>query len=116
MKIIINIWLWQNYQVNSISLSPHFLDTLLVASVNIAALTCFVEVTTTDEGSGESELIEEEEEESTEVCGTDEVTYPSMCDLIQTSTDLKILHPGSCDNMECTSGKVKELNILYFFL
>ena len=50
------------------------------------------------------------EEESLELCGSDGETYQSLCQLLQTSANVRIAHAGSCDAPECRTGQVKYYN------
>ena len=44
--------------------------------------------------------------ESTSVCGSDGVTYQSLCHLLQTSTNVRVLYAGPCDTPDCQTGEV----------
>ena len=36
------------------------------------------------------------------MCGSDNNTYPSICNLLQTTVDVQIAHSGACESEECT--------------
>ena len=38
-----------------------------------------------------------------QVCGSDNVTYPTICNLLQTTVDVQIAFSGPCESEECTS-------------
>lgn len=57
-------------------------------------------------GEGEEET---EDTESTEVCGTDGVTYRSICHLIQTTSNIQVLYAGHCNAADCNQGQVRKL-------
>lgn len=41
------------------------------------------------------------------VCGTDGETYQSVCQLIQTSNNVRIAYAGACDAPYCQTGQVR---------
>ena len=47
-------------------------------------------------------------DDSTIVCATNGVTYPSLCRLIQDTGNEAVAHTGQCDREECKEGPVSE--------
>ena len=45
---------------------------------------------------------------STAVCGTNGVTYPSLCQLIQDTGNEAVAYAGQCDRRECQGGPVSK--------
>ena len=45
---------------------------------------------------------------STAVCGTNGVTYPSLCQFIQDTGNEAVAYAGPCDRRECQGGPVSE--------
>ena len=45
---------------------------------------------------------------STAVCGTNGITYPSLCQLIQDTGNEAVAYAGSCDRRECQGGPVSK--------
>ncbi len=43
-----------------------------------------------------------------EVCGSDNQTYSSLCNLLQTSRDVDVVHAGACEDEKCRTGPVSE--------
>ena len=81
--------------------------------MDVNRISCPV-VATIEEGSSD-DLMESDDEDSefTEVCGTDQQTYQSICHLLQTSTNVSILHTGACNVGECQARKVRVLEAIF---
>lgn len=47
------------------------------------------------------------------LCGTDGETYQSLCQLLQTSSNVRIAHARACDAPECQTGQVRVHNTTY---
>ena len=45
--------------------------------------------------------------ESTDICGSDGETYSSLCQLIQTTSNVRVAHAGPCDSPDCQTGEVR---------
>ena len=86
---------------------------MLEISCPVVNTTTTTTATTLEEsGSGEGDEIgaeETEDTDSTQVCGTDGVTYRSICHLIQTTTGIQVLYAGECNATDCNQGQVSEL-------
>ena len=52
------------------------------------------------------------EEDSTAVCGTNGVTYPNLCQLLQDTGNEAVAYAGECDSEECEGGPVSVASIL----
>lgn len=89
------------------------MTTNVTIAVEADGNSCPVVNTTISEGSseGQSETSVDEQDgsESTEICGTDNQTYQSICYLLQTSTNVHILHAGACNTGLCRARKVNEV-------
>jgi hypothetical protein len=42
------------------------------------------------------------------ICGTNGVTYPSLCHLIQDTANEGVAYAGACDSDECSGGSVSQ--------
>ena len=49
---------------------------------------------------------EQPDTDSTEVCATNGVTYPSLCRLIQDTGNEAVAYAGQCDSEDCEGGQV----------
>ena len=49
-------------------------------------------------------------DESSQVCGSDDTTYSSICNLIQTTSNVDIAYSGPCEADECDVGEVSSGN------
>ena len=61
-----------------------------------------------EEGPGD---LNDDEEEDLSVCGTNGMTYSSICRLLQDTGNVEVAYAGDCDADDCTGGPVSS-NIL----
>jgi len=86
-------------------------------TVAAAATTVTVEGSGSGDGDISSDLIRDDPtEDSTQVCGTDQQTYESICHLIQTTTNVQVLYAGNCNATECEQGEVSDSKEVYSYV
>jgi len=79
-------------------------------AVNLEERSC--PVVETIEGTTPSpEELSDLADDSTEVCGSDGVTYPSLCQLLQMTSNIRVAHAGACERPECGSQEVRECEV-----
>ena len=77
-----------------------FMTDFLKLAVNISALNCPIEISNTTNSTSEESFGENA------VCGSDNETYSSLCQLVQTTTNVHVVHTGPCEDPECQGGQV----------
>lgn len=77
--------------------------TFIITSVDVSTLNCPVVNETETETTPTTDHFDPS---STDICGSDGRTYQSLCHLIQTSNNVRVLYAGPCNTSECQTGQV----------
>ena len=81
--------------------------TYYFCAVKIDDLNCtFETANVTNSTSSDEETVDDT------ICGSDNETYASLCDLVQTTTNVYVVHTGACEDPECQGEEVSFLSSL----